>query len=101
MKIDLQIFRSNTYLFLFYRVVDSIDYAAKAIREGKDIPKPKQIGKIGKRQPKYDADKLTLGTAPYVDDLRFEGMLFGALKFSEFPRAKVINIDCSERISLS
>jgi selenium-dependent xanthine dehydrogenase len=80
----------------YTKIIDSIEYAAQAISEGKEIPTPKQIGKVGKRQPKYDADKLTLGIASYVDDLRFDGMLFGALKFSKHPRAKVLNIDISK-----
>jgi len=80
----------------YKKVIDSIEYAAEAIREGKEIPTPKQIGKVGARQPKYDADKLTLGIAPYVDDLRFDGMLFGALKFSKYPRAKILAIDFTE-----
>ncbi len=80
----------------YKKVVDSIELAAEAIREEKEIPIPKQIGKVGKRQPKYDGDKLTLGTAPYVDDLRMDGMLFGALKFSKHPRAKVLRIDVVE-----
>lgn len=85
----------------YVKVVDSIELAAKAISEKRNIPMPKQIGKIGKRQPKYDGDKLTLGTAPYVDDLRIDGMLFGALKFSKHPRAKVLNIDISEAEQLT
>ncbi|MBU0474115.1 MAG: selenium-dependent xanthine dehydrogenase [Bacteroidetes bacterium] len=80
----------------YKKVIDSIEYAAESIRDESDIPTPKQIGKVGARQPKYDADKLTLGTAPYVDDLRFEGMLFGALKFSKYPRAKILAIDFTE-----
>ena len=80
----------------YKKVVDSIELAAEAIREKKEIPTPKQIGKVGKRQPKYDGDKLTLGIAPYVDDLRFDEMLFGALKFSKYPRAKIISLDITE-----
>jgi len=79
----------------YKKIEDSIEYAAEAIRTGKDIPKPKQVGKVGKRQPKYDADKLTLGQAPYVDDIFLEGMLFGSLKYSDHPRAKVLKIDTS------
>ncbi|MDA3859947.1 MAG: selenium-dependent xanthine dehydrogenase [Melioribacteraceae bacterium] len=80
----------------YKKIVDSIDYAAEAIRDNKAIPIPKQNARVGKRQPKYDADKLTIGTAPYVDDLRFDGMLFGALKFSKYPRARVISLDITE-----
>jgi len=85
----------------YKKVIDSIEYASDAIREGKEISTPKQNGKVGARQPKYDADKLTLGTAPYVDDLRFDGMLFGALKFSKYPRAKILAIDFTEAQKLS
>ncbi|GBD91207.1 putative xanthine dehydrogenase subunit D [bacterium BMS3Abin04] len=85
----------------YKKIEESIEYAAEAIREGKEISKPKQVGKIGKRQPKYDADKLTLGQAPYVDDIFLDGMLFGALKFSDYPRAKVVELNTEEAEKLS
>ncbi|MEJ2507659.1 MAG: xanthine dehydrogenase family protein, partial [Ignavibacteriaceae bacterium] len=50
-------------------------------------------GKIGSKHPKYDADKLVLGQAPYVADMKLEGMIYGALKFSNHPRAKVLSIN--------
>ena len=37
--------------------------------------------------------RLATGEAPYVADLKFEGMVHGALKFSDHPRAKVLKID--------
>lgn len=80
----------------YKKIIDSIEYASDAINKGVTIPVPQQNARVGKRQPKYDADKLTLGTAPYVDDLKFEGMVFGALIFSKYPRAKIVNIDISE-----
>jgi selenium-dependent xanthine dehydrogenase len=80
----------------YKKIIDAIEYAADAIRENKEIPKPKGDGKIGKKHPKYDAEKLVLGQSPYVADMKFEGMLYGALKFSDHPRAKVLSIDTSE-----
>lgn len=77
----------------YTKIIDSIEYAAEAIRENKTIPKPKSEGKVGSRLPKYDAEKLTLGQAPYVDDMKFDGMVYGALKFSAHPRAVVKNIN--------
>lgn len=77
----------------YKKIVDAIEYAAEAIREKREIPKPKGQGKIGGKHPKYDADKLVLGQSPYVADMNFPGMLFGALKFSDHPRAKVISIN--------
>jgi len=76
----------------YKKIIDAIEYAAEAIRENREIPKPKSDGRIGKTHPKYDADKLVLGQSPYVADMNFPEMLHGALKFSDHPRAKVIAI---------
>ena len=38
---------------------------------------------------------MATGEAPYVADLKFEGMVHGALKFSNHPRAKVLKINTS------
>ena len=80
----------------YTKVVDAIQYAAEAIREEKEIPVPTSDGKLGSRHPKYEARKLVLGDHNYTDDLRFDGMLHGALKFSDYPRARVLSIDSSE-----
>ncbi len=77
----------------YKKIIDAIEYAAEAIREKREIPKPKSDGEIGKKHPKYDADKLVLGQFPYVADIKFPDMLHGALKFSDHPRAKVISIN--------
>lgn len=80
----------------YKKIVDSILYAAEAIREHKPIPKPKTDGRIGTRLAKYDSHDVVLGRRPYVDDIKMEGLLHGALKFSDHPRAKVLSIDTSE-----
>ena len=85
----------------YKKIVDSILYAAEAMREAKEIPKPETDGKIGKRHPKYDADKLVLGQSPFVADMKLEGMVYGALKFSDYPRAKVLSIDTAEAEKLN
>lgn len=77
----------------YKKIIDAIEYAAEAIRESQEIPTPKSDGKIGKNHPKYDADKLVLGQSPYVADMKFPEMLYGALKFSDHPRAKVISVN--------
>ncbi len=80
----------------YAKVVDAIEYAAEAIRDEKEIPAPTSPGKLGDRHPKYEAQKLVLGDHQYTDDLRFDGMVHGALKFSEYPRARVLSINTSE-----
>ncbi|MEZ5149240.1 MAG: hypothetical protein R2759_19765 [Bacteroidales bacterium] len=60
------------------------------------IPTEKSGAKIGNPLPKYESIETALGKRPFVNDLCFEGMLFGVLKFSEYPRATIIKIDLSE-----
>lgn len=84
----------------YKKIIDSIEFAAEAIRNMHEIPKPNSEAKVGSRHPKYYADKLTLGESPYVADIKLEGMVYSALKFSNYPRAKVLAIDASEAENL-
>ncbi|MFQ5420313.1 MAG: molybdopterin cofactor-binding domain-containing protein, partial [Anaerolineae bacterium] len=85
----------------YKKVIDSILYAADAIRREEEIPPPVSDGKVGSRQPKYDAQKLVLGQHEYTDDIRIDGMVHGALRFSDHPRAKVLSIDTSAAANMS
>jgi len=86
----------------YKKIIDAIEYAAEAIRDLKEIPKPeiKQTG-VGKRYPKYNAENMVLGYSPYVADVKMDGMVYGALKFSDHPRAKVISINASKAENLT
>ena len=81
----------------YVKIIDSIEYAAEAIRELREIPNPnvKSTG-VGKRYPKYEAHKLVLGLSPFVNDIKIDGMLYGALRFSDYPHAKILSIDTSK-----
>ncbi|MBN2615198.1 MAG: selenium-dependent xanthine dehydrogenase [Bacteroidales bacterium] len=72
--------------------------AAEALRENKTLEVRKTSGKVGVSQPKYQAYETALGQRNFVDDLFVDGMLFAALKFSDYPKAKVLKIDLSEAI---
>ena len=78
----------------YARIVDAVLLAAQALRENQEIAWEQRTG-IGHSYPKYEAYEKALGISPYVNDLKFEGMLYGVLKFSEHPRAKVLKIDVS------
>jgi xanthine dehydrogenase molybdenum-binding subunit len=80
----------------YKKIVDAIEYAAEAIRNEEEIPEPTSPGRVGDRHPKYDSFATVLGQRPYVDDLHVEGMLYGALRFSDHPRARVLRIDTSQ-----
>ncbi|MEE9299395.1 MAG: molybdopterin cofactor-binding domain-containing protein, partial [Acidimicrobiia bacterium] len=48
---------------------------------------------IGKSGAKYQAVDLALGDRGYIDDMRRDGMLHGALVFTEHARADIVAID--------
>jgi selenium-dependent xanthine dehydrogenase len=73
----------------YKKIVEAIQYAAAAIHAEEEIPQPSGTGRVGTRQPKYEALDRALGLAPYVADLKFPGVAYGALKFSDHPRALV------------
>ncbi len=77
----------------YKKIVNSVQRAAEAIRLEEQVQMPASPGKIGDRHPKYQAQKLVLGQHQYVDDIKIEGMKYGALKFSDHPRARVLKID--------
>jgi selenium-dependent xanthine dehydrogenase len=80
----------------YKKIEDAIIFAGETIRKNKKLEITKTSGKIGVSQPKYDAYRTALGERPFVDDLFFDGMLFAALKLSDYPKAKVLKIDFSE-----
>ncbi|MEM7033163.1 MAG: 2Fe-2S iron-sulfur cluster-binding protein, partial [Chloroflexota bacterium] len=85
----------------YKKIVDSVICAADAIRNEEEVPVPESDGTVGSRLPKYQAHDLVLGQYEYVDDIRLEGMKYGALKFSDHPRAKILKIDTSQAESLT
>ncbi len=82
----------------FVKIVDSILLAAKILRgEETEI---NIDGNIGARLDKYDAYDTVLGQRPFVCDITVDNMHYGALKFSDHPRAKINKIDvaAAERV---
>jgi aldehyde oxidoreductase len=79
----------------YKKIIDSVLYAAQAIRDEEEIPQPVGEGAIGSRQPKYQAQKLVLGQHDYIDDITMDGMIYGALKLSDHPRARLLSMDTS------
>jgi selenium-dependent xanthine dehydrogenase len=78
----------------YIKIIEAGRHGARALKEKKDL-KIHNPGRVGSRQPKYDALQKAVGESPFVDDLKFANLLHAALKISDHPRAKVIKIDCS------
>lgn len=80
----------------YKKIIDAIELAFISLRENISIEYSEDSGKVGTSYPKYQAIETALGKRPFINDLKFDGMLHAALKFSEHPRAKIISIDTSE-----
>jgi len=79
----------------YKKIEKGILTAAKAIKTGKKLEIRKTSGKIGVSQPKYEAYETAIGERKFVDDITLDGMLYGAVKYSDYPKAKVLRIDIS------
>ena len=84
----------------YKKVVDSIALAAEALRTGRPVVAPGGTGRVGTRHPKYTARQAVLGERVFVADMVEPGMLYGALRFSDHPRAKVLRIDISKALAV-
>jgi len=80
----------------YKKIEEAIIHAGECICENEKLEITKTSGKIGVSHPKYDSYNTALGNRDFVDDIFLEGMLFGALKFSDHPKAKVLKINTSE-----
>lgn len=79
----------------YVKIIDAISYAAGA-RRGEPIPVTNRSGKVGSRTARYQGRDLVLGQKPFVADMRVPGMLHGAVRWSDHPRARVLRIDVSK-----
>lgn len=79
----------------YVKIVDAVLEAARALREGTDPVLPRDA-RVGGRHVKLGAVDRALGATPFTGDMRFPGMVHGALVFSEHPRAVVKEIDVNE-----
>jgi len=79
----------------YVKIVDAIELAAARLR-GEPAPEYDWSGKIGTSLPKFEGGDLALGDRRYIDDMKVPGMLIGAVRLSDHPRAKVKRIDAAK-----
>jgi aldehyde oxidoreductase len=84
----------------YIKIIDAIEYACQKLNAGETVEYSEKNATVGSSFPKYQAYETAIASRKFVNDLKFEGMLFGALKFSEHPRAEIIQIDYSEALHL-
>ena len=92
----------------YVKIIEAIRAAAATRRDGEKGaatvgPRPvvddDTVPAIGDPAMRYRARELALGEKPFVADLREPGMLHGALRFSDHPRAVVRRIDCRRALA--
>jgi selenium-dependent xanthine dehydrogenase len=83
----------------YVKIIEAIELAG-AILRGEAEPALEWTGRLGSRAPRYEAAELALGMKPYLNDMAVPGMLHGALRFSDHPRAVVKRIDVSKALAM-
>ncbi len=86
----------------YKQIVDSIELYSK-VRAGLPLPQTSEqdrTGKVGTSLPRYTGHDAVLGDRKYVDDMTVPGMLYGALRLADHPRATVKKIDGSKALEL-
>ncbi|HET9522066.1 MAG TPA: selenium-dependent xanthine dehydrogenase, partial [Candidatus Limnocylindrales bacterium] len=79
----------------YTKVIDAIESVAEARRSGGALAVPAFADGVGERVGRYDGAALVLGEHEFVADMTVPGMLHGAIRFSDHPRALVRRIDTS------
>jgi len=79
----------------YVKIEKAIMLAAKALR-GEITPQESKEAKVGSGITRVDARVKTLGQAEYVDDMFVDGMLYGAVLRTKYPRALIKRIDISK-----
>ena len=75
----------------YVKIVDAIRLVAAA-RRGEPLPEIDRSGRVGSRTARYQGGELALGDKPYLNDMTVPGMLHGAVRLSDHPRARVLAV---------
>ena len=76
----------------YTKIIDAISCAARAAR-GEPLPPVDHSGRVGSPTARYQGCQLALGDKAYINDLAMPGMLFGAVRLADHPRARILRID--------
>jgi xanthine dehydrogenase molybdenum-binding subunit len=84
----------------YVKVIDAIETVADARALGGEPAAATPGHGVGARAGRYEGASYVLGEHPYVADMTVPGMLHGALRFADHPRAVVTSIDFSRAAAM-
>ncbi len=84
----------------YVKIIDAIYETAQRLQQQKSSTSTSLSGNVGTSYPKYEAFEMAIGKRLFVNDLKFDGMLYGALYFSDHAKATVLEIDISVALKL-
>ena len=82
----------------YVKIIDAIMLAA-GFRRGEPLPPIDTSGRVGSPTARYQGRELALGDKPYINDMTMPGMLHGAIRFADHPRAVIRAIDTSRALA--
>ncbi|HEX5471142.1 MAG TPA: molybdopterin cofactor-binding domain-containing protein, partial [Lacipirellulaceae bacterium] len=86
----------------YTQIVDSVEMYSR-LRCGEPMPEAPATdgsGRVGTSLPRYMGHEAVLGDRQFIDDMTVPGMLYGAVRLTDHPRAKVLSIDGSRALAL-
>lgn len=84
----------------YKKIERAISHSAAALAGVRPLPNLITKGGVGVFQPKYQAFETALGRRQFAGDLFFNNMAYGALRFSDHPRAVVKTIDATRALAM-
>lgn len=79
----------------YVKIIAAVKLAAQIMRDTKIPDKSVDDWKIGSRVHRLDVKEKVLGYGKYPDDYYMDGMCYGSMLRSKYPRARVLSIDTS------
>jgi len=79
----------------YTKILDAVEALAQA-----EVPVTVAVKGIGSRAIKYEAEKLSLGDRPYIDDMRPAGLVHGAFRLTDHARADILAIDAAAALAV-
>lgn len=87
----------------YKKIIEGIQLAAAILRGDEVIDTTLEKGDefgVGDRAFRLDVREKVLGSGEYTDDIEMEGMVHASAVRSQYPRARILDIDMSEALAL-